>query len=74
MTRIVRQPNGEITIDPTGKISGRGAYLCSNKECWFEALNQKRIERALKVVLTAEQCGAMATHASQLPDMSSEEA
>jgi len=72
LTRIVRKPNGEVAIDPTGKVSGRGAYLCSNKKCWLEALENRSLERALKVALTAQQHEAIEAHACQLPDANSE--
>lgn len=48
LTRIVRSPEGEITIDPTGKKSGRGAYVCKKKSCLEEAMKAKRLERSLK--------------------------
>ena len=72
LTRIVRRPDGEVTIDLTGKISGRGAYLCSDKKCWLEALEHRRLEHALKVALTTQQHEAIETYASQLPDINSE--
>ena len=33
LLRIVRSPEGEISVDRTGKVSGRGAYICANAEC-----------------------------------------
>ena len=33
MTRVVRNAEGEISLDPTGKAPGRGAYVCDNEEC-----------------------------------------
>ena len=44
MIRVVRSPNGEISIDATGKKPGRGAYICSSKECFAQAYKQKRLE------------------------------
>ena len=72
LTRIVRRPDGEVAIDPTGKVSGRGAYLCSNKKCWLQALEHRSLERALNVALTAQQHETIEAHASQLPDVNSE--
>jgi uncharacterized protein len=34
LVRVVRTPDGSVTIDPTGKLSGRGAYLCASPPCW----------------------------------------
>jgi predicted RNA-binding protein YlxR (DUF448 family) len=54
MIRIVRTPDGQVWIDPTGKKSGRGAYLHPNRACWETALKRRSIERALKIELSAE--------------------
>lgn len=69
LTRIVRRPSGEVTIDPTGKAAGRGAYLCPNRRCWRAALEHRRIEHALKLALTPEQYAQIEAYASQLPDV-----
>lgn len=47
MLRIVRTPEGEVLPDPTGKTSGRGAYICYSQQCLQLALSGKRLERAL---------------------------
>lgn len=47
MVRIVRTPTGEIVVDPTGKKSGRGAYVCPSTACLERAVKRKQIERAL---------------------------
>lgn len=39
--------------DPTGKAAGRGAYLCARAECWETGLNKGRLERSLKVQVSA---------------------
>ena len=41
-------------IDPTGKKSGRGAYVCRSPECLKRAIKQKQLERQLQVNLTEE--------------------
>lgn len=48
LLRIVRSPEGEISLDMTGKKSGRGAYVCPNPECITKAVKEKRLERALE--------------------------
>lgn len=48
LCRIVRTPNGEIVIDATGKMAGRGAYLCQNADCLKKALKSRALERVLK--------------------------
>ncbi|HHV72948.1 MAG TPA: YlxR family protein [Clostridia bacterium] len=54
LTRIVRSPEGEVFIDPTGKKSGRGAYVCPNFECVKKAIEEKRLERALQQSISDE--------------------
>jgi predicted RNA-binding protein YlxR (DUF448 family) len=46
MIRIVKTPEGEITVDDGGKTNGRGAYICEN--CIPVARQQRRLEKALK--------------------------
>ena len=65
-------PSGKIEIDPTGKLAGRGAYLCRDRECWLTALSRKRIEQALKRSLTPEEHARMEAHAMQLPERSAD--
>lgn len=48
LIRVVRTPQGEVEIDPTGKRSGRGAYICPRLECLEKAVKGKRLERALQ--------------------------
>ena len=48
LLRIVKSPEGEISIDHTGKKSGRGAYICSNIECLNKIIKSKRLEKAFK--------------------------
>jgi len=48
LTRIVRTVDGDVVIDPTGKMSGRGAYLCGAKECVKLALKTNKLGRALR--------------------------
>ena len=42
LLRIVRTPEGEVLADETGRLNGRGAYVCNKKEC-FEKLKKTRI-------------------------------
>lgn len=54
LVRIVRTPEGTVVLDETGKLNGRGGYLCRQRHCWELALRQKKLEKALKTTLTAE--------------------
>jgi predicted RNA-binding protein YlxR (DUF448 family) len=48
LLRVVRTPEGEVVLDPTGKRAGRGAYMCRSEQCLTKAFKEKRLERALK--------------------------
>lgn len=48
LLRVVRTPDGDIRIDGTGKLAGRGAYICPDSACFAKAYKEKRLERALK--------------------------
>lgn len=54
LVRVVRTPEGEIVVDPTGKKSGRGAYTCPNLECLELALKGAILEKSLEVSLSAD--------------------
>ena len=47
--RIVKNKAGEISIDKTGKMEGRGAYLCNDIKCLETAIKTKRIEKAFEI-------------------------
>ncbi len=51
--RVVRTPEGEVLIDPTGKKSGRGAYICASSACLAKARKQKQLERAFECAVDA---------------------
>lgn len=46
MIRVVRSPEGEISLDLTGKKSGRGAYICPDPDCLKKARKARRLERS----------------------------
>lgn len=54
LVRIVRSPEGEVQIDPTGKAKGRGAYLCREAACWERAIKRRILNHALKAEMDAE--------------------
>ena len=59
LVRVVRSPQGEISVDLTGKKSGRGAYICRNVECLRKARKAKRLERALECQIPDEVYGRL---------------
>lgn len=46
LIRVVKNAEGEIFLDKTGKKSGRGAYVCNNPECLKKARKSRRLEKA----------------------------
>ena len=54
LTRIVRTTEGRVTVDPTGKKAGRGAYLCSKQECWTLGLKKGRLDHSLRFQLVEQ--------------------
>ena len=46
LVRIVKDPEGEISLDLTGKKAGRGAYICPDKACLAAAQKARRLEKA----------------------------
>jgi predicted RNA-binding protein YlxR (DUF448 family) len=54
LLRVVRTPSGEVMIDPGGKMSGRGAYVCCEETCLNALKSNRGLERALKTPIPAE--------------------
>lgn len=54
LVRVVKSPDGEVSLDLTGKKSGRGAYVCKNAECLKKARKKRAFERAFSVQIEDE--------------------
>ncbi len=54
LVRIVKNANGEISLDVTGKAAGRGAYICPNAECLRKARKTKRIDKVFECAVPSE--------------------
>ncbi len=54
LIRIVKQNDGKIFIDRTGKANGRGAYICNSIECLEKAIKSKRLERNFETKIDNE--------------------
>jgi len=54
LLRIVRDKDKNISIDKTGKLEGRGAYICYNEDCLNKAIKTKRLERIFEVKIDEE--------------------
>ncbi len=54
LVRVVKTPEGEIRLDLTGKLNGRGAYICRNAECFKKAEKSNAFSRAFSCEVSKE--------------------
>lgn len=54
LIRVVKNAEGNIKVDLTGKSPGRGAYICKSSECLEKAIKQKRFEKAFETSISEE--------------------
>ena len=54
MIRVVRCPDGSVNLDFSGKMNGRGAYICHSAECLKKAIRSKALDRSLEVAIPEE--------------------
>ena len=59
LMRVVRGPDGTVSLDPAGKKPGRGAYVCRSGDCLSRAIRQKQLERQLEAKLGEETAEAL---------------
>ena len=52
LVRIVKTPQDELVLDDTGKLSGRGAYICRDVACLQKAVKSKGLERSFKMKIS----------------------
>jgi len=67
LVRVVHTQDGTVEIDPQGKMSGRGAYLCKRGECWEAGLKGNRLEYALRAKIAPQNRARLAEYAELLP-------
>lgn len=51
LIRIVKDSENNFSIDPTGRMNGRGAYVCRKAECFEKAIKNKSFERSFKMAI-----------------------
>ena len=51
MIRVVRTTDGGVSLDFSGKLNGRGAYVCPNRECLKKAMKSRALDRCLEVTI-----------------------
>ena len=54
LVRIVKTPEGEIKIDLTGRLNGRGAYICASMECFVKAKKSGALSKAFSAAVSEE--------------------
>ena len=67
LIRVVRAPDGDVSMDPGGKKPGRGAYVCRNADCLKRAIKQRQLERQLEVQLSEEVAQQLQAELEALP-------
>jgi len=63
--RLVRAAEG-VVVDLSGRMVGRGAYLCRSTACWQDGLKNKRLEKALRTTLSQENREILKDYAARL--------
>lgn len=65
MVRVVRSPQGEISLDFRGKAPGRGVYVCPDPECLKKAQKTRALERSLDTAIPPEVYAALTERMAQ---------
>ena len=65
LVRVVRSPEGAVSLDLRGKAPGRGAYVCRSADCLKKALRSKAVSRSLGVEIPPEIYDALAEQMEQ---------
>lgn len=68
LVRAVRTGEGRVVVDPTGKLAGRGAYVCHQARCWQAALRKDGLARALKTTISAADRAALEAFATSIEE------
>ena len=68
LIRIVRSPEGEFSVDTTGKKPGRGAYICPKMECFNAARKSKGLERSFKSQIDTSVYELLEQQLKELPE------
>ena len=67
LIRVVRSPEGEVSLDFKGKLPGRGAYVCPQADCLAKARKSRALERAFETALPAEVYEALEQQMKEVP-------
>jgi predicted RNA-binding protein YlxR (DUF448 family) len=61
LLRLVASPQGSVDVDSSGKLPGRGAYICADGACSHLSLRKTRLDNALRRTLSDEEWAKVAT-------------
>ncbi len=67
LIRVVRAPEGAVSLDFKGKLPGRGAYVCPNPACLAKARKSRALERAFEAALPPEVYEALEQQMKEVP-------
>jgi len=67
LTRVVRSPEGIVSLDFKGKLPGRGAYVCPDPACLAKARKSRALERAFASPLPPEVWDALESQIKEVP-------
>lgn len=67
LIRVVRSPEGAVSLDFRGKLPGRGAYVCPNEACLARARKSRALERAFDTALPDEVYAALEAQMKEVP-------
>ena len=67
LIRVVRSPQGEVSLDFKGKLPGRGAYVCPNSACLQKARKAKALERAFSAPMPDEVWAGLEAQMKEVP-------
>ncbi len=59
LIRFVRTPEGKIVLDVSGKLNGRGAYICLDEDCFKDMKRKKRLKKELRIDIDEERVVAL---------------
>ena len=69
LIRVVRSPEGEVSLDFKGKKPGRGAYVCPRPECLKKARKARALERAFSAPMPDEVWEELEAQMKEAPDV-----
>ena len=68
LIRIVRTKTGQVEVDATSRVPGRGAYLCHRQACWDSALKKNRLDHKLRGPISPDNRLILREFARQMTD------